>query len=181
VQDQLPGPVSNQGRDIDDACAQCLGLDFAYPSTNESDRSAQQVVRDRGEGHPDKIGVEHTGGHIRQGTVFLQRIDLLDDRVLPMDLISSDSVETFPVDGGEERTVAEQIEQWVLPGGAFAFDFSLRNPGSGRFVADRLEAFDASPCIIADRCDRCFDLLVLRTVIDTAALASRATFATADE
>ena len=56
---------------------------------------------------------------MRQGTVLQFCIDLLDDRVLAVDLISSDSVETIPVDGGEERVIPEQVEQWVLSGGAF--------------------------------------------------------------
>src|SRR5699024_11825341 len=56
---------------------------------------------------------------MRQGTVFQFRIDLLDDRVPAVDLISSDSVETIPVDGGEKRVVPVQVEQGILPTRAF--------------------------------------------------------------
>lgn len=56
---------------------------------------------------------------MRQGTILQLRIDLLDDRVSAMDVISSDSVETILIDGGEERVVPEQVEQRVLPGSPF--------------------------------------------------------------
>lgn len=58
---------------------------------------------------------------MRQGTILQLRIDLLDDRVSAMDVISSDSVETILIDGGEERVVPEQVEQRVLPGSPFCF------------------------------------------------------------
>ena len=54
-----------------------------------------------------------------QGTVLQLRIDLLDDRVLAVHLVSSNSVETIFVHGGEERVVPVQVEQWVLSGSAF--------------------------------------------------------------
>ena len=39
-------------------------------------------------------------------------------------------------------------------------DFSLRNPGLGLFVIDRIRVFSARPRVVINRCDRCFDLLV---------------------
>lgn len=56
---------------------------------------------------------------MRQGTVLQLRTDLLDDRMLAVDLISNNGVETIVIDGGEERVVPEQIEQSALSGSAF--------------------------------------------------------------
>ena len=54
-----------------------------------------------------------------QGTVLQLRIDLLDDRVLAVHLINSDGVETIFVHRGEERVIAVQVEQGLVPGSAF--------------------------------------------------------------
>ena len=119
MQEQLPGPVSDPGRDADDPRAQRLSAHFAHPPTSESGSGSQQVVSDRCDRDPGGIGVEHSGGHMRQGTVFQFRIDLLDDRVLAVHVISNHSVETVFVHGGEERVVAEQVEQGVLSSSPF--------------------------------------------------------------
>ncbi len=58
---------------------------------------------------------------MRQGPVLQLCIDLLDDRVLAVHVISSNSVESILVDGGEECVIPEQVEQWVLPTHAFGF------------------------------------------------------------
>src|SRR5699024_11239552 len=103
-------PVGNPGGDADDARAQRLGAHFAYPSTDEPGSSPQQVMRDRCDRHPGGIGVEYPGRYMRQGPVLQLRMDLLDDRVSAVDLISSDCVETIPVDGGEKRVVPRSEE-----------------------------------------------------------------------
>lgn len=124
---------------------------------------------------------------MRRGTILQLRIDLLDDRVSAMNVIISDSIETVFVGGGEERVVPEQIEQSVLSGNAFGLiqfgdasdhqtarslqrlllrsergerdlsNFSLTDPGPGVLVIDRFGVLDASPCVVADCSDRCFD------------------------
>lgn len=176
--------MSYPSRNADEPCPQRRSADFAHPSTNESGSSPQQVVSDRRYRHPRGVGVEQPGGHMRQSTALQLRIDLRDDRVPAVDLISSNSVETSPVDGGEERVILEQVEQWVLPTHAFGFvefrdaadqqtsrrlqclslrgergerdfsDFGLRNPCPGFFVVDRFRVFAARPCVVADRPDQ---------------------------
>lgn len=46
---------------------------------------------------------------MRQGTILQFRIDLLDDRVSAMDLISGDSVETILIDGTAEGLVDSRV------------------------------------------------------------------------
>src|SRR5699024_5318543 len=78
--------------------------------TDESNRSAQLVVRDRCDCLAGNIGVEHPGGHVLQSLVCEFRVDLLDGCVLPMDVISPNSVETIRIEGGEERVVPVEVE-----------------------------------------------------------------------
>jgi hypothetical protein len=47
---------------------------------------------------------------MRQCTVFQFRIDLLDDCVLPVDLVRQNSVEALLIEGGEEGVVSVQVE-----------------------------------------------------------------------
>jgi len=63
-----------------------------------------------------------------QRGAFEVGVDLLDDRVVPVDLVGGDGVEAVGVGAGEERVGAPHVEQGSLAGGLVPFSVGVGDP-----------------------------------------------------
>lgn len=100
---------------------------FGPDGAGERAGGAGQVDGDGRQHRPGGVGGELTGRHVRQRGVFQIGVDLLDDCVATVCLISGDGVQGA---GGEERVEPVRVEEGSCPSAAFLFSSGMRRTTS---------------------------------------------------
>ena len=179
-----PGRGGDPRGEADQFPADGSGGRFGQDAAGERASGAGQVECDGRQHQPGGVGGELAGRQVRQRGVLQIGVDLLDDRVATVCLISGDGVQGA---GGEERVEPVRVEEGSLPVGGVLVqlgdaahdkpahdlvgfllrgecgeghfgDFRGGHPPACFFVPDRVGVFDRRPRRLIDRLDRAFDV-----------------------